>query len=156
MGIVSKILDPSRKNSKNSKISLSGTGKNSPNNILVPHYIFHDRRLTPLEAVIKYLKEKRGLSYNKIAVLLNRNVRDIYKTYAHAFDKTFSKPVTCPKKSFLMPVLIFANRKLAPLEALVFHLKKLSLSYHEISILINRNQRTIWTVYQRAKKKNAK
>ncbi|MBI2005629.1 MAG: hypothetical protein HYS80_02600, partial [Candidatus Aenigmarchaeota archaeon] len=27
------------------------------------------------------------------------------------------------------------------------------LTYHAIAVLLNRNDRTIWTVYQRAKKK---
>ncbi len=57
-------------------------------------------------------------------------------------------------KEIKIPVSIFRDRQLAVLEALVEYLKeKLSLSYHEIGILTNRNERTIWTVYNRAKKK---
>jgi len=58
-----------------------------------------------------------------------------------------------------IPSYILKDRTLSVLEALVEYLKeKLNLTYHEISILINRDERNIWTVYSRAKKKreNAK
>ena len=146
-------MDPSRKNSKNIEISLGGTSQNSSLK-LVPLSIFRDRRLTPLEAVIRYLREKRKLSYHGIASLLQRNVRDIYKTYAHAFDKSFLVEVKSVH-TLLVPVSIFANRELSALENLVLYLKeKLELSYRQISVLLNRNERTIWTVYQRARQKN--
>lgn len=146
-------MDPSRKNSKNIEISLGGTSQNSSLK-LVPLSIFRDRRLTPLEAVIRYLREKRKLSYHGIASLLQRNVRDIYKTYAHAFDKSFLVEVKSVH-TLLVPVSIFADRELSALENLVLYLKeKLELSYRQISVLLNRNERTIWTVYQRARQKN--
>ena len=54
-----------------------------------------------------------------------------------------------------IPSHIFKNRKLKVLEALVKYLKEeRQLSYHEIAVLLNRNDRTIWTVYSRVKKKN--
>jgi len=56
--------------------------------------------------------------------------------------------------TFQIPTSIFKDRKVSILEALVEYLKdKKELSYHEISILINRDERNIWTVYHRAKKK---
>jgi len=146
-------LDPIRKNSKFVEISLGGTSQNSSK--LVPLSIFQDRRLTPLEAVIKYLREKRKLSYHSVASLLQRNVRDIYKTYAHAFDKSFLIEVKSVH-TLLVPVSIFANRKLSALENLVLYLKNLKLSYRQISVLLNRDERTIWTVYKRARQKNEK
>lgn len=49
---------------------------------------------------------------------------------------------------------IFRDRKLSVLEVLVEYLKdKKELSYHEIAVLLNRDDRTIWTVYNRVKKK---
>ena len=54
----------------------------------------------------------------------------------------------------LIPSNIFKNRSLSILEALVEYLKeKRSLTYHEIAELLERDDRTIWTVYNRAKKK---
>ena len=149
-------MDPSRKNSKKLDISLDGTRKNS-SNLLVPSYIFQDRRLTPLEALVKYLREKRRLSYNAISRLISRNVRDVYKLYAHAFDKSSSSIRYDSRFSCFIPVSIFSNRRLSALEALVLYLKEqLNLSYREISVVLSRDQRTIWTVYKRSKIKNVR
>ena len=60
------------------------------------------------------------------------------------------------KKSFLsIPVSIFRN-KLSPLEAIAFYLKGLGHSLKEISVLLNRSNKTIWTTYDNALKKNVK
>jgi hypothetical protein len=54
----------------------------------------------------------------------------------------------------LIPSFIFRDRSVAVLESLVEYLKDVkNLSYHEIAVLLNRNDRTIWTVYSRVKKK---
>ncbi len=61
------------------------------------------------------------------------------------------------KEDFIkIPSYILKDRTLSVLETLVEYLKeKLNLTYHEISILINRDERNIWTVYSRAKKKRS-
>ncbi len=56
-----------------------------------------------------------------------------------------------------IPSNIFQDRSLSVLEIMVEYLKEQkSLSYHEIAVLLNRDDRTIWTVYSRVKKKRAK
>ena len=56
-----------------------------------------------------------------------------------------------------IPSSIFKNRCLAPLESITEYLKdEKGMSYHESALLLNRNDRTIWTCYNRAKKKHAK
>ena len=53
-----------------------------------------------------------------------------------------------------IPSFIFKDRSVAVLESLVEYLKDVKkLSYHEIALMLNRNDRTIWTVYRRAKLK---
>lgn len=53
-----------------------------------------------------------------------------------------------------VPAYLFRDRSVAVLEALVEYLKDVNgLSYHEIAILLNRDDRTVWTVYNRVKKK---
>jgi hypothetical protein len=52
-----------------------------------------------------------------------------------------------------IPTKIFHDRTLSVLEAIVSYLKEKQMTYHEIAILLNRNDRTIWTVYDRARKK---
>ena len=50
----------------------------------------------------------------------------------------------------------FRGNNLSILESIVRYLKETgSLSYHNIAILLKRDDRTIWTVYKRALKKNA-
>ncbi len=53
-----------------------------------------------------------------------------------------------------IPTSIFRDRSLSVLEAVVEYLKEHhNLNYHQIARLLNRDERTIWTVYNRAKKK---
>lgn len=53
-----------------------------------------------------------------------------------------------------IPVSILKDRRLSALEAISEYLKEtLNMNYHEIAVLMNRDDRTIWTVYNRAKKK---
>ena len=54
--------------------------------INLPVSIFENRELTILEAAIIYLKEK-GMRYNEIGKLLERNQRNIWKTYSKAIKK---------------------------------------------------------------------
>jgi len=54
----------------------------------------------------------------------------------------------------VIPSSVLRNRKLSALEAIIEYLKEIrKLSYHEISIILNRDERNIWTIYNRAKKK---
>ena len=55
-----------------------------------------------------------------------------------------------------VPLSIFKDRSLSVLETLVYYLKDSGFTFKEISLLINRDQRTIWTVYSRAKRKKGK
>ncbi|MFH1063698.1 MAG: hypothetical protein V1729_01310 [Candidatus Woesearchaeota archaeon] len=53
-----------------------------------------------------------------------------------------------------IPVSIFA-RSLSPSESLCKYLKEnCNLSFHEIAVLLNRDDRSIWTSYSRASKKS--
>lgn len=120
--------------------------------IRIPVSIF-DKGLGALETIVKYLKEELDLGYHKIALLLNRNDRTIWTTYNKALRKKKER-LTVKETRFFTPISIFKNRRLSVLEALVSYLKdEYKLSYHEISILINRDQRNVWTVYDRAMRK---
>jgi len=58
-----------------------------------------------------------------------------------------------------IPLSIFVARKtpLTVFEALVFYLKEVKgLRYREIADLLDKDERNIWTVYNRAKKKREK
>jgi 16S rRNA U1498 N3-methylase RsmE len=56
--------------------------------------------------------------------------------------------------NIIIPSTIFCDRSLSFLESLVEYLKNsLRLTYHEIAELTNRDERNIWTLYDRASKK---
>jgi len=111
-----------------------------------------NKKLTILEAVVKYLKEEEELSLSEISKNIKRDERNVWHIYDNARKKHSEKFVVKEVK-FWIPIGIFSE-KLSALESIVFYLKeKFSLTYHEIAILLKRDDRTIWTVYQRAKKK---
>ena len=54
----------------------------------------------------------------------------------------------------MIPTFIFRDRSVAVLEVMVEYMHDIKkLSFHEIAVMLNRNDRTIWTVYRRAKLK---
>lgn len=121
--------------------------------VVIPATVFTPK-LTPLEAVVKYLKEEQAFSLREIGSLLARNERNIWHAYANAKKKHLRK-LKIAATDYFIPVSIFTNRKLSAFEALVQHLKDFyKLSYHEIAVLLARDDRTIWTVYSRASKKS--
>lgn len=114
----------------------------------VPISIFNCS-LGVLEALVKYMREDLGYPLSKIAGLLNRDARTIWSTY----DNAKAHPRLDTSATLLIPINIFSLRKLGVLEALVTHLRTQGLRYSQIAQLIGRDQRTVWTVYNRAKKK---
>jgi len=123
----------------------------------VPSHIFLNRNHTILEAIIVFLRERKKLSYRQIAFLLNRDHRFVYNSYANAKDKELITKYTISPDFIQIPISIFSNKKIPALEAIASYLKdELSLNYHEIAVLLDRDDRTIWTVYQRAKRKYGK
>ncbi len=71
---------------------------------------------------------------------------------------SISKPRIRYNPEYLeIPSFVFRDRSVAVLESLVEYLIDVKgLSYHEIAVLLNRNDRTIWTVYHRVKAKRKK
>lgn len=127
-------------------------GKEIQKEALIPISIF-ESKLSPLEAICKYLKEELDLNYAKIALLLNRNSRTIWTTYNNAVKKKKEK-LPVKESKFFIPISVFKDRKLTALEALVAYLKdNFNLRYSEIAVLLARDERNIWTVYNRCKKK---
>ena len=121
--------------------------------ILFPSFILRDRNLGILEAVTKYLKEEINLTYHKIAVLLNRDDRVVWVTCNKALKKKKERfVVNVP--NYWLPVSIFADTSLGPLEAVSkYFVDDIKLSFIEIAKLLNRDSRSIWACYNRAKNK---
>ncbi len=119
---------------------------------LIPLSIF-TKELTALETLTKYLKEELQLSYHQIGDHLQRDERNIWHTYQKTKQKYAARFVISSSQYFI-PLSVFREMSLSILETLVTYVKEeLHLSYHQIAVLLHRNDRTIWTMYQRARKK---
>jgi hypothetical protein len=117
---------------------------------LLPVSVFATK-LPPLQAAVIYLKSK-GIELGEIAELLKRN----YRTIWGAHNSTKKKDIKIEETEFYIPCSIF-NNKHSILESVVYFLKENhSLRFNRIAKLLKKDQRTIWTVYNRAKKKNEK
>ncbi len=82
-----------------------------------------------------------------------RDQRAIGVSYRFA-KKKMKFTLKAAVSSYSLPVSVIADRRLSVLEGIVAYLKKTyGLAYHEIALIIRRDDRTVWTVYQRALKK---
>lgn len=125
----------------------------------IPIQVLFDRHVSCFEAVIEYLKEEKNLTYHQIAMLTNRNDRTIWTIYSRAKKKRegAARVYELKKRLVKIPVDIFTDRKVSVLETISEYLKdERQMTYHEIAVLTNRNDRTIWTCYNRAKNKRKK
>ncbi|KYK27384.1 hypothetical protein AYK26_03940 [Euryarchaeota archaeon SM23-78] len=121
--------------------------------IYLPVTLFKNR-LTPLQIIVKYLKENLHKTNKQIALLLNRDPKTIWVTYRSVQKKkAFVFEETDIQVDIQVPLSIFRDRRLSILEALVHYLKNLEMKYSEIARILNKDQRTVWTVHSRAKKK---
>jgi len=109
--------------------------------------------LSPAEAVVKYLKEHHSMTFSEIAKLINRDQRGIWGSYARsqrklpgAFDLGFAVHT--------IPISCFNDRSRSILEHVVTHLKdEKELKPAQICSLLNKKPSTIWTAYQRGRRK---
>jgi len=119
--------------------------------MLIPTTIF-SKKLGALESLVKYMKENLNMSYKEIADKLERDKRTIWTAYKKAAEK--QKEQIRPKKTdIVLPISAFENKKLTILESIILYLKEKGLRFSEIAKLLERDQRNIWTIYSRAKKK---
>ena len=119
----------------------------------VPVAIFDNNFLSSLESIVKYLKEELKLGNKEIAKILNRSDKTIWATYQKSRIKMGS-PLILKHSDIFIPLNIFQKRKLSVLETIVVYLKNnYRFSYKDIAVIINRNYRTVATVYRRSKLK---
>ena len=85
-----------------------------------------------VDTLIQNLIEKNKISFSEVIELLREKRRE--------------------KKVVTFPLSILKNRSLGILEAVTKYLKEeLNLTYHEMAALLNRDDRPIWTTYNKAK-----
>ncbi len=157
LGILVKKSSKIDRNKRNSQDVIS-----SLSYIDIPTDIFRTYPLAVLETIVVYLKEERNLNFNEISVLLGRDQRNIWTVYSRAKKKLQKSalkeetPHTILNSLYYItiPSDIFRRYPLAVLESIVVYLKdERYLNFHEIAVLLGRDQRNIWTVYQRARRK---
>lgn len=116
--------------------------------ILVPATIFSFSQ-SPLQSLVTYLKDTYNFSFKEIATKLQRAYATIYaayKTPLHAI----------PPTRHVILLATFATR-MSVLETCVVNLKEEQhLKLSEIARLLKKDPRTIWSTYDRAKKKHDK
>lgn len=116
-------------------------------NILVPSSIF-SRRLSVFETVVRYLRDNLGFGNKRIAELLDKSDKSIWQAYNNSLRKFDGKLKV--EVSFFIPISKFKNKSV--LYSVIEYLKEnCGLNYREIAAMLQRNDRTIWTVYNRKK-----
>ena len=146
-----RLLEKVSKIKKENKLSNEDFVKLVKENTPVPISIF--RKNSPLEALVKYLKDNLNLSLSEISRLINRDQRTIWVTYNNA-KKSVKELDT--KSKITIPLNYFSERELSILENLVDYLIDLKISLSKISELLERDYKTIYTIYTRIKKKDAR
>jgi hypothetical protein len=124
-----------------------------PLKVQLPVSIFTNTKLSPFEIICKYLKEEKELKISQVASITKRDHRTVWTTYSNSLKKQKSRLVI-KKSAIEIPVGIFSNRKFSVLEILVSFLKEQhNLSFAQISSLLQKDPRNIWTVYSRFRNK---
>ncbi len=118
----------------------------------VPVSIF-SKELSPAEAVVKYLKENRGLALCEIAKAINRDQRGIWGAYSRSRRK-MPESFRIETESHTIPLSCFNDRSRSILEHVVTHLKdEKKMKVRHICALLKKHPSTIWTAYQRSRRK---
>ncbi len=120
--------------------------------IVLPFGIFATSKISSLESIVKYLKEAKGMTFSKISKLLNRSNKTIWATYSQA-TKKMPEPFGDVRDDISMPASLFADRSFSVLEHVVSFAKSFGNTNHEVALMLHLDDRTIWAVYDRVKKK---
>jgi DNA-binding CsgD family transcriptional regulator len=124
--------------------------------VSVPISLFRSTELSAYELITTYLKESLGMTLTQIAKATGRNPQAVYITLRNAREK-LKNPLSLEYSENDIPLKIIADRDFSILECIVAYLvEKKGMSLAEISKLLYRDNRTIWTIYDRFKKKREK
>ncbi len=118
--------------------------------ILIPISIF-SQGLSPLEALIKYMKENLGMRFRDISLQINRDERSIWYSYSRVKE---SKRLRTDEHDIKIPLSALADRKLSILENIISFLKH-SHDDRQIATILGKSKSTIWSAAKRAEKKSA-
>ena len=116
----------------------------------LPLALFKIKKLSNLEAIVKYLRENKAWSYKEIGEKLKRNPLTLAVSYKNSKKKmpkalVINETITIPYTAF--------KEKLSVLESVSFYFKEQGMKQTQIASMLGKDPRTIGTVIQRAKKK---
>ena len=87
---------------------------------------------------------------------MGKKKQSVWRAYKNAVSK-LKQSFVVTNLYYPIPVDVIKDSKCSLLETLVVFLKEeYELSYSEVSALLMRDDRTVWTVYQRAKEKDGR
>ena len=109
--------------------------------------------LSPTEVLVKYLREKKFNKFSEIARFLKRSQNTIQTTYNNA-QKKHPKVLSFTNSNINVPLSIFSSEKFTVFESLVRYLRdSKNMTNRDIAVILKKSNKTIWTVYSRAKLK---
>lgn len=157
--IVNSNIDSNIDMSVNTRVELSKLSKDEllgklllTRDIQVPLSIF-STNLAPLEALVKYLIETRKMPTSLVAKRLNRNFKTIWTTY----NNVKRRELKLAYSEYIIPLSIFSKHGLSVSESLVKYMhEEFKIGLSDISRLMNRNLKTVWTCYNRSQAKISK
>ncbi|MBR9675882.1 hypothetical protein GOV05_02630 [Candidatus Woesearchaeota archaeon] len=90
-----------------------------------------------------------------LAKKFNLLVENLQKLYGLSFDQILELTSTkILEEKIHIPLEVLKNRELGMLESITLYLKdEKEMKFSEIAKALNRDQRTIWATYNKAKKK---
>ena len=147
IGLVSHLINELKRLHEVSESEILGKKEAS-----IPIGVFSNDALSCLEAIVKYMKEVLKLKFSKIAKLLNRSSKTIWATYSKASRKMPSSFDGIPRH-IMIPSSAISNRSYSTLESVVGFVKDLDYTNHEVAEMLHLDDRTIWTIWDRVKKK---
>lgn len=124
----------------------------------LPVSIIKNDKLSPLEAIVTFLRENRDLTYKEIGRLLSREPKTLAVTYSAARKKTSEKIIPTTDTIYLEFSIFAAHPEcnLSILETVCNSLKKSGMRHSQIARILGKSQKTIWTVCNRAEQKHKK
>ncbi len=111
-----------------------------------------NKKLSPFETVVKFFVENEKRGYAEIGRILKKDRQVIWTTYQRA-KKKYSKKFKEFDSKYFIPVEELFSDKFSVSEIIVAYLKSLNLKNSKIAKIMKRDPRTIWTLYNRYKKK---
>lgn len=122
--------------------------------ITVPLTLISQQQIGSLEAICRHLRNTRTFTYAQIGRLLGRDARTVWASCSKA--NASGAQITMEHGAVQIPLAVLADEQLSILEAVVVHLREdLGYKPFQIAELLDRDQRVVATIWQRAMRKRA-